>query len=330
MPSVKIPTIELLVGGELTPVPPKLRTKLEEVANEFYSESAMQPPARLDLPFFAYGLFKPGQLGFDSIREFVREVIPKTKMAGVLYERDGVPLFVDVSGMESGDVAGALLTFDSQNAETAYRRIAAIEPEQQYQWGARRTEGGVEANVLISRSSNGAHRIDDSDWDGHKDPHFGPALRMVENSLAESMYADGSVERLMELQMAYMLLWTAIERYTSLRYHLRKRTMMKIMQMAKEPAFGEALKKHVHRAHEVYSTDATDPARLLVDNPKRSLEYYYQVRSNVTHRGKALMVDAELLRHCITELLAVFQETIHHAFCECQSDPTPAIAIFSR
>ena len=31
-------------------------------------------PDRLDLPFFAYGLFKVGQLGFRGIRNYVKHV----------------------------------------------------------------------------------------------------------------------------------------------------------------------------------------------------------------------------------------------------------------
>lgn len=335
MRTVKIPTIEILVGGKLTPVPPKLRTKLEEIANEFYSDSGMALPARLALPFFAYGLFKPGQLGFGSIREFVREVIPKTTMAGILYERDGVPLFVDPSEMEGGEVVGALITFDPEGAQTAYQRIAALEPQRQYKWGTRRTTRGIEANVLVSESFKGAHQIEESNWDGRKDPHFGAALDMVKSALSERRYRDGSVERLMGLQMAYMLLWTAIERYTSLRYHLRKEVTAKLRHMATEPGFRDALKKYVTPSREasarkVYSTDAGTPEKLSREKPRKALEYYYQVRCNVTHRGKALMVDADLLRDCINDLLPIFRETIDRAFCECKSDPAPVIATPSR
>ncbi len=325
MPAVKLLNANqplLLVGGKPTIIPPQLQTEIERVATEFFSTSAMKPPNRLDLPFFAYGLFKPGQLGFDGIRELAQEVDLGARMQGVLFERDGVPLLLDSSDGETGEVAGALVTFHPDGAAAAYQKIAALEPERQYEWGTRRTAGGMEANVLISISSKGAHRIEETDWDGRKDPHFKEALAVVECVLSKGKYEMGSVERLMELQMAYMLLWTAIERYTSLRYHLRTNVMGKLRQMATEPGFQDALKRYVSSERSVYSTDAGEPEKLSGEKPKKALLYYYQVRSNVAHRGKALMIDACLLENCIGELLPIFRATIDRAFEGCKYNAT--------
>jgi len=33
----------------------------------------MKPPRNIELPFFTYGLFKPGQLCFFRIKEFTKE-----------------------------------------------------------------------------------------------------------------------------------------------------------------------------------------------------------------------------------------------------------------
>ncbi len=183
----------------------------------------MAVPLNSDLPFFAYGLFKPGQLGFDSLQEHVLEKPISAWMIGDLYERDGVPLFTD----GTLEISGALISFKPGHAFPAYQTIAKLEPERQYKWETKTTTGGVRANLLVSKSSEGAHHIDESEWDGRRDPHFHQALELV-NSILKNTYGTqkheiGSAERLFELQMAYLLLWTSIERYTSLRYHLRKR-----------------------------------------------------------------------------------------------------------
>jgi hypothetical protein len=278
----------------------------------------MQPPSRTDLPFFAYGLFKPGQLGFDSLRSHVLQVEASESMEGILYERDGVPLFVEVAEGQSEEVEGALITFSPEGTLKAYEAIANIEPERQYKWGVRKTRKGITGNVLVAKSTQGANRIDENDWDGRRDPHFCEALELVEAISTTSNFEMGTVKRLMELQMAYMLLWTSIERYTSLRYHLRKKVMAKIRHIAKEPGFKDALEKHVKEEREVYSTDAGKPSRLSPNDANGSLAYYYQVRSNIAHRGKAMMVDSVMLLDSITELLAIFRETRDRAFEECE------------
>jgi len=124
-----------------------------------------------------------------------------------------------------------------------------------------------------------------------------------------------------------MLLWTAIERYTSLRYHFRKSVVGKIMRMTDEPAFRKALLAHVQREDSVYSTDAGSPEKLLRENPKKSLKYYYQVRCNATHRGKAMSNDVDRLEKCIGELARIFMETRDGAFDECKLHRTAEPAL---
>jgi hypothetical protein len=36
---------------------------------------SMERPTKIDLPFFSYGIFRPGQLGFLQLKELVKERI---------------------------------------------------------------------------------------------------------------------------------------------------------------------------------------------------------------------------------------------------------------
>lgn len=304
------------LSGTDVSIPQELQKSLDDLVKEFFSKSAMRPPSNTALPFFAYGLFKPGQLGFDSIRDWAKEVSDASVM-GALFERDGVPLFVDRAGCATGEVGGALITFVPERAEEAYQSIALIEPKKQYCWDTRTTTTGVKANVLVSNSQKGAYQLEQDRWDGRKDPILvrAPDLALeIENNTRECQKDD----RLLYLQMAYMLLWTAIERYTSLRYHLGKNVMGKIMRMAEEPAFQTALKTKVVRIDKVYSTDAGSPKKLDPADPKKSLDYYYQVRCNATHRGKAMLRDEGRLVKCIDELAHIFMKTRDGAFEACK------------
>ena len=116
--------------------------------------------------------------------------------------------------------------------------------------------------------------------------------------------------------MAYLLLWSSIERYLSLRHRLDAKVTAKINHLAEDRAFAESLQQHVkgknnkrtiHRAdrpQDKYVLDRTEP--------KKSAEYYYQVRSNVTHRGKsgASDRDYEILEWSLRELLAIFRDML--------------------
>lgn len=83
-----------------------------------------------DKPFFSYGLFKPGQLGYFRIEEMVSDYRPAT-IEGNILTRDGIPILDD--GYH-GSVEGVILFFrDDESADNAYEKIAAVEPERQYE-----------------------------------------------------------------------------------------------------------------------------------------------------------------------------------------------------
>ena len=59
--------------------------------------------------------------------------------------------------------------------------------------------------------------------------------------------------------------------------------------------------------HRVYRAD--DPARserLVRAEPVKAIRYYYQVRSNVSHRGKSAHQEVSLVETCLRELWGVF------------------------
>jgi len=68
--------------------------------------SSMDGLANVALSFFAYGLFRPGQLAFFQLRDPVVNKIDPAKIPGTLLLRDGLPI-IDLTG--DGLVTGALL-----------------------------------------------------------------------------------------------------------------------------------------------------------------------------------------------------------------------------
>jgi len=293
-------------------------------------------PDDISLPFFAYGVFQPGQLGFLRLKGFVSHVHDACAN-GALYERDGLPLFVPGQG---GPVHGKVLFFTEGTASEAYLKVAELEPRKVYCWTkvcysekGNPQEGvpGAQANVLKGRSpEKGSSDIHLSKWDGRCDPLFTTALDMVEETWDQygrerpqrnrEDTEDVVMKALFKLQMAYSLLWSSIERYTGLRHGLSKGPDERNKLLADEPAFRKALTDHVKGERCVFDVrDPKDKSVLQPDKPDKSIKYYYQVRCNSVHRGKggfAVSRDFEILSQSLKELLTIFRDVKDTAFEE--------------
>jgi hypothetical protein len=272
----------------------------------------MERPNDINPPFFAYGIFRPGQLGFFQLKDLVSEITDPSEIAGSLLLRDGLPI-VDPNGR--GHVKGALLCFaTSKAAKEAYDRISSLEPDRHYLWG-KATASGRTANVLLGRSpKKGSIPCEKDEWDGWDDPLFSSALDVVEETLHVQRQFDWDLKPLFRLQMAYLLLWSAIERYVSLRYHLGDKVTQKVKKLADESAFANGLLEHVTQRREVYRADRPDQKVVLdPQRPAKALEYYYQIRSNIAHRGKAVVLDHERVLSSLSELLLIFRGVLKAA-----------------
>lgn len=289
----------------------------------------MDQPAATSLPFLAYGIFRPGQLAFFQLADLVAELEDPVAVPGRLLVRDGLPLVELGSGGFSA-TDGALLHFRSGAEVLAYERISELEPGKQYRWDTVALEAG-EANILVARhparGSDNWEFQEHEDWDGWRDPVFTDALEVVDETLCTSKDFDpGDMRSTFRLQMAYLLLWSSIERYLSLRYHFgpkrdggRVTTSKLIGKLAEEPAFAAALNRYVTRTDRIYRAD--NPRSHLdfkPADPKKSLRYYYQVRSNITHRGKGVVRDHQTLAAALPELLSVFRAVLADAKVEAE------------
>lgn len=272
----------------------------------------MTGPNNIDLPFFAYGVFRKGELGFLSISDLADRVVESCRVRGSLLLRDGLPI-IDPQG--DSDVPGSLVSFREGLHKEAYGRINRLEPDRQYRW-EETTAQSVRCNYLVGRSPRkGSSPADDGCWDGRNDPLFTTALEVVHETLKTHADFEWNLKPMFRLQMAYLLLWSSIERYASLRYHLGDRAVDKVMQIADDPQFDQFLKRRVSRKHRVQRADRPqDHYELSPGDPRKSLNYYYQIRSNIVHRGKGVVRDHEIVKRSLEELLGIFEELLRTAF----------------
>jgi hypothetical protein len=271
----------------------------------------MEPPKNINRPFFAYGIFKPGQLGFCQLKDFVSEIRKSIQVPGILMIRDGLPI---IDQGANGYVEGSILVFAGSIADKAYDRISSLEPDKHYRWGEAKINN-ITANMLLGKHpKKGSVLCESKEWNGWDDPLFTSALIVVEETLNSEKQFNWDLKPLFRLQMAYLLLWSSIERYVSLRYHLGDKVMEKVKQLSGETGFKDGLLKHVSERREVFRADR--PEKKLVLDPQasqKSLDYYYQIRSNITHRGKGIVRDHDIVLKSLGELLQIFRDVLESA-----------------
>lgn len=259
----------------------------------------------ISLPFIAYGLFNPGQICFLQVKDFVVDAT-NVRISGMLRLRDGLVLYVPDGHGQT--IQGSVLRFHSGEGGTAYALIEKLEPESQYRWNQVSIDG-QQADILVDKSpNNGSDPCDGDDYDGWQGPLFKSALDVVRETLDANEKFEWDLKPLFRLQMAYLLLWASIERYSTLRYGLAKKPEEGIKLIGNEPHFKQAIEKFVTGTRRVQRADRPqDGSVLSADNPKKSIEYYHQVRCNSIHRGKANESrDHEIVRKSLQELLPVF------------------------
>jgi hypothetical protein len=284
----------------------------------------MQMPSDTSLPFFSYGIFRVGGIGFISVKEYINKVDKNKRAIGKLLVRDGIPILdtQEVSASTIGDI----FYFTDAERDKAYGKIVDLEPEKYYSWVVQNIDG-INVNLLSGvKAKNGSVVAENLFWDSwNDDALFTTAFEIIEEELERVgiKFVDG--KRFLKLQMLYLLLWTSIERYLGLRYSFRGAEISsKIRSLSNNSNFAEMLIKYTEhsRYRKIYSTDRADDAlRFDCHNAKKSLEYFYQVRCNITHRGKAALGDSDLVEQCLRDLYRVYKEFLNAEKRDAENTP---------
>lgn len=266
-------------------------------------------PDRLDLPFFSYGLLKPGELGFDQIRDEVTSY-KASQVAGHLHVVNGLPVLD--SNMHNR-IDGVVLEISPHG----YASIGSFEPNAYYSWTtmyASLDGSSVEVNVLVANDASGGIRLRRdggqivSSWSASADPIFQFGLPAAGELVMRSTSAPFGPQpldaeawrRFFTAQGGYLLLCTIAERLATLRFGTGGPTEL-IRRLGKDEHFKDAIRRA--GMSERRAIGASD-GRHATSKPRMSgrgfLEAAYQVRSNIVHRGKSSFREAELVRgYCL-------------------------------
>lgn len=279
------------------------------------SNNPLKLPRKLDLPFFAYGIFKPNQLAYSRIAPYVRKTYPEQINFNMLM-RDGVPI---IEPRKNNKVRytthGYLIYFKDRFSKEAYDIISSNQLEKLYKWEVIDV-GENKANVLMGVNPKLGSRYFEGPegcYDGRDDPYFNEAIYVIEQVLNDKEKRWPGINDFFKFQMAYMLLWSSIERYCSLKYNCP--TIGKNnKEFAEEKAFRRALKIYVESERKVYSSAELKEHTLNPQKPADSIFYYYTIRCNAVHRGKAYHSDEYMLRQSLRELLNIFKDVLEDTF----------------
>ena len=286
----------------------------ETVCQQDEKNDSLGPPPRTDLGCFVYGVFKPGELAHFQVEQLLAGEPAEALSPGRLWIRDGLPLLSDSN---DGSVSGYLLRFRPESARDAFAVIGALEPRKHYDWKIiRLRKPDEEALVLVGRDLPwGAEEAEGGPWSSRSDPLFTAGLEVVTSVVKKDATDRPHVDknhnidwhRVFRLEAAYLLLWSAIERFTALRYGPWRDAMQRIKRLGEDPVFATALNKVNPEFRVVFDSRRPDAGKKLdVERPRKAAEYYYQVRSNLAHRGKAAYGDAERIKWSLVELLEIF------------------------
>lgn len=282
----------------------------DNCANPDASKLAL--PRDSSLPVFVYGTLMEGQPGFHQLEKFIPKVRP-AQVSGLLYMRDGLPLLDVGSG---GPVTGQLLEFLEDSQEQAVGIICQFEPPEHYEWREVETLDGVRANALqgLYLNKGGAESVPENRWSLDMDPVFSDALDVVRasaNAHAGEAFPNAPYvnwNRAFHIQMAYLLLWSVLERFSALAIGPAVNPSKRISELGRlEPVLDavKSLDSPVRRVFDSRKPNAKPYVLDVREKPEKAMSYYYAIRSNLSHRGKGAWRDAETVRLSLNELLAV-------------------------
>ena len=278
----------------------------------------LSTPIDTRLPFIAYGSFKPFELRYNLIKDYIQDY-KEIEIIGLMEEKDGIPIF-GLSGYFRFTYVAFSLNFKVGMEDIAYQKITENEPDTYYEWGIIDSK-----NILLGKKGvKGKNEFLEPSWTFRDDQYFNYGLKAC-NSINKSNIIDdtNALERdyfpFFKTSAAYMLLWTIIERFCTIKYG-NIEPFQKIKCLAADSAIDwEIIINKIDRIDKIYRSDKLNVALVLNKSKgaKRILEYYYGIRSNMVHRGKDVFSDTAKVANSFFELKSIFEKILDaHGYYE--------------
>lgn len=265
---------------------------------------------------FVYGFLKPGELGFEQIEKLVSNYSDAELHHFSLYLRDGLPIIRESATGETVD--GVLLNINAGMEEEFWRVVTEYEGTTNYKFESSIpviSEGEEHlSGVFIGRKmSKGNPEKLYLPWTSKLDPIFSQSFPLLHRDIAENAlkFTDaehdpiGYWSQLNKLLSQYLLMVSILEHLTVVKFGGSKKQepMVRIKKLQQSQEYlnvFRALNDEINiPAIKVSDSRAVEDS-LSSSAPEQALLAWYQVRSNLQHRGKASLFDASLVhKSCI-------------------------------
>ena len=312
---------------------------IENVTINDHIENRVFLPKNVELPFFAYGIFKPSQIAYSVIEDLVdtSEVCSIDNYNQFL--RDGLSFIIREKNLFK--LNGYRIFFKSDKALEAYYKIGNKEPRNLYKW-----EVIENMNALIAIDKKGFDKDFHGDPDniiGWNDPYFHIGLEVIDSKefdKANLIYKVNSsweekeiFAEIVDTQMKFLLAYSMLERLAFLMTSFQSGSAQvsnvlsenQFVQLAISKLYSELPEDVKSTRREVYSSERTTSSKGEVKTGKVSfnfkdcieqenfraiIKFYYQIRNNITHRGKSLGRMSNDLKGYLSELTSIIKYTL--------------------
>ena len=265
---------------------------------------------------FVYGSLKPGELGFEQIEAMVSKYSAAELHDFALYVRDGLPIIRKPAPGETVD--GVLLTINAGMEEDFWQVVTEYEGTTNYKFenSIPVISDGKEhlSGAFIGRKmGRGNPEKLYVPWTSKLDPIFSQSFPVLHRDIAGNSLKFTDAEhdpsaywnQMNRLLSQYLLLVSILEHLTVVKFGGSKKQepMVRIRKLQQSQGYINAFKA---LSHEIYNPPIkVSDSRAVEDSlssstPEQALFAWYQVRSNLQHRGKASLFDAKLVhKSCI-------------------------------
>lgn len=265
---------------------------------------------------FVYGSLKPGELGFEQIEHLVSNHIVTELHNFALYVRDGLPIIRKPAPGQI--VPGVLLNIKAGMEEEFWRVVTEYEGTTNYKFenSLPVIVGGQEqlTGAFIGRKmGKGNPEKLYSAWTSKLDPIFSQSFPLLHQQIFEKTlkFTDaehdpiGYWSQMNSLLSQYLLLVSILEHLTVVKFGGSKKQepMVRIRKLQQSQgylrAFNAITDEKYNPPIRVSDSRAVENS-LSSSNSEQALFAWYQVRSNLQHRGKASLFDAGIVqKSCI-------------------------------
>jgi gamma-glutamylcyclotransferase (GGCT)/AIG2-like uncharacterized protein YtfP len=284
----------------------------------------------MDLPLFVYGSLKPGELAYEQVSNYVADFRDATLDSYQLYIRDSLPIIARSLG--NSKVEGVLLFPKEDQRESFANTVRAYHGTSNYSLKSdlEVTSQGTDyrAEVFVGRKMSKGHPEEiDGLWATRFDRIFAQSFPLLHKKISATRLKPvdpeydppGYWKQMNTLMANYLLLVAILEHLLAVKYGGAGGTepTARLDRFQQSPNY-KIVFDLLHQDNLIPEIQVCDSRNVdkkySTSSAKSAIDAWYQVRSNLQHRGKGSFHDAELVQNaCIglTNLLfATFKTEI--------------------